>query len=323
MSSFTYPLKTPFDSVTGDLLPAYRDAYLQGQLTPTVAHKVEVYLRSSPIQRGIVLGRHHELEAAARQRGTTLATPHWVQHELLLQPSASNAGPLHRPAVRIALALFTALCLASGVQWLRNKPLVPAPVAAAVTRVAASAAAATGQLVQRFTRPAGPVAAASRPVRPTRPVASVATMPTPAPKPRETAQTDALAPMPAAVPPLPLDSLAEALPVALPTATATAKTAAGTLTAAAPTAANSVVRGRVSDALGKPLAGATVLIMGSRQGTSTDAAGNYVLNVLAGATLQFGYAGYNDLLRSATLGTMNVTLQPDDNAGLRRSRERN
>ena len=321
MSSFTYPLKTPFDSVTGDLLPAYRDAYLQGQLTPTVAHKVEVYLRNSSIQRGIVLGRHHELVAAARQRGTTLATPHWVQHELLLQPSASTAGPLHRPAVRIALALFTALCLASGVQWLRNKPLVPAPVAAAVTRVAASAAAATGQLVQRFTRPAEPVAAASRPVRPTRSVVSVAAIPTPAPKPRETAQTDALAPMPAAVLPMPLDSLAEALPVALPTATA--KTAASTLTAAAPTAANSVVRGRVSDALGKPLAGATVLIMGSRQGTSTDAAGNYVLNVLAGATLQFGYAGYNDLLRSATLGTMNVTLQPDDNAGLRRSRERN
>ena len=323
MSTFAYPLKTPFDSVTGDLLPAYRDAYLQGQLMPTVAHKVEVYLRNSSIQRGIVLGRHHELAAAARQRGTTLATPHWVQHELLLQPSASTAGPLHRPAVRVALVLFTALCLASGVQWLRNKPLVPAPVAAAGTRVAASAAAATGQLVQRFTRPAGPVAAASRPVRPTRPVASVATMPAPAPKPRETAQTDALAPMPAAVLPMPLDSLAEALPVALPTATATAKTAASTLTAAAPTAANSVVRGRVSDALGKPLAGATVLIMGSRQGTSTDAAGNYVLNVLAGATLQFGYAGYNDLLRSATLGTMNVTLQPDDNAGLRRSRERN
>ena len=322
MRTVIYPLKSPFDPVTGDLLPAYRDAYLQGQLTPTVAHKVEVYLRKSPIQRGILLGRHHELVAAARQRGTTLATPHWVQQELLFQPTASAVGPLHRPVVRVALALFLALCLASGVQWLRNEPLVPAPVVAAVARVAASASAATGQLVQRFTRPAGPVAAAAPlPARPAQTAGRIAGAAAPAARPREaaeTAETDALAPLPAA--PLPLDSLALAVPAALPTAAA--KAAAGAPAAATPTAAN-VVRGRVSDAQGQALTGATVLIVGSRQGTSTDAAGNYVLDVPAGATLQFGYAGYNDLLRSATLGTMNVTLQADANASLRQARTRN
>jgi hypothetical protein len=46
------------------------------------------------------------------------------------------------------------------------------------------------------------------------------------------------------------------------------------------------------------------------QGTSTNAAGNYEITAPAGATLLYGYAGCLDQTRSATLGTMNIVLQP-------------
>ena len=127
---------------------------------PVTACPYAVALRSKSrsVQTGVALGRYHELAAAARQQGRTLTAPHWVQQQLLFQPAMSPAGPpLRRPVVRLALGLFGVLSIASVVQWVRNEPLVPAPVVAAVSRVVTSATEATERLVQRFS--AAPVAA--------------------------------------------------------------------------------------------------------------------------------------------------------------------
>ena len=71
--------------------------------------------------------------------------------------------------------------------------------------------------------------------------------------------------------------------------------------------------GRIVDENGEPLVGATVLLKGTSTGTSTDAHGNYALDVPSGvqSSLIFGYGGYEDQEMSAR-GTqpLNVTLTP-------------
>ena len=74
MQSFIYPQNNPFHLITGELLPDYRDAYLHGRLTPTVALQVEQYLSKSTIQTSLALARYRELSAAAQLRGRTVAT---------------------------------------------------------------------------------------------------------------------------------------------------------------------------------------------------------------------------------------------------------
>ncbi len=83
----------------------------------------------------------------------------------------------------------------------------------------------------------------------------------------------------------------------------------------APTAARTVlVRGRILNEKGQPLAGATVLRKGTSLGTSTDAQGNYSLRVPADglATLQYGYGGYTEqeVATAHATGNATVTLQP-------------
>ncbi|NVO32012.1 carboxypeptidase-like regulatory domain-containing protein [Hymenobacter lapidiphilus] len=81
------------------------------------------------------------------------------------------------------------------------------------------------------------------------------------------------------------------------------------------------LNGRVLDENGRPLAGATILLKGSKVATSTDANGNYALEVPAGTdnTLLYGYGGYEDqLLRSRNTKTQNVTLVPREDVKRRR-----
>lgn len=74
----------------------------------------------------------------------------------------------------------------------------------------------------------------------------------------------------------------------------------------------SLVRGRVLNEVGKPLAGATVLWKGSPYGVTTDSQGNYQLPLAAGHTVVlFSYAGYvNDEVQVRGAGVQNVTLLP-------------
>lgn len=313
MHSFIYPQNNPFHLITGELMPEYRDAYLQGRLAPTVALQVEQYLDKSSIQTSLALARYRELSEIARLKDRTVTAPLWVQKQLLFQPLVSGAGPLRRPVVRVALVLFLALSVASGVQWMRNEPLVPAPVVAAVTRASASISEATGSLVSKFATPqaakTAPVPAATRPARArpkaaapqlSRPAIAAAAIPT-----GPTAQISIVTPT---------DSVGRTL-------TATMQPAGEAYSPAAHSAPTTgTVRGYIRDDQGRPLAGATVLVKGAQRGTSTDATGQYMLEVAAGSTLQFGYGGYTDQLRSATLGSMNVVLQPSATAQQRVTR---
>ncbi|PJJ60072.1 carboxypeptidase-like regulatory domain-containing protein [Hymenobacter chitinivorans] len=83
---------------------------------------------------------------------------------------------------------------------------------------------------------------------------------------------------------------------------------------------NVTLSGRILDENGRPLAGATVLVKGSRKGTGTDANGNYTLEVPAGDnTLVYGYGGYQDQeLRARGGQPVNVTLTPAEGGKRRR-----
>lgn len=302
MKAYSFPKTTPFDAVTGELRPEYRDLYLKGQLSPVPAQQVEAYVSGNAVQTGVLLGRYHELVAQAHQKGAFLPPPPaWVQQQLLHQPSVSRIGPLRRPVVRLALVLFAALVLASGLQWLRNQPLLPAPVVTAMTRAAASATQATQRLVQRFNAPPTPPPAPIRPVA-RRTVPGRATV-------AASAAIEALPPRPAALPTWSRsDSLAAPTPSLLPRALANS-----------PAATTVLISGRVSDEQGRPLPGATVLVPGSPLATSTNAMGEYALEIPTDATLQFGYGGCTDqMLSNPGTGVLNVTLRVALPTGKRR-----
>lgn len=55
-----------------------------------------------------------------------------------------------------------------------------------------------------------------------------------------------------------------------------------------------IVKGKVLDAQGNPLPGATVMIVGTTKGVSTDPSGYYVINAEEGQTLKFSFIGYKD-----------------------------
>ena len=73
------------------------------------------------------------------------------------------------------------------------------------------------------------------------------------------------------------------------------------------------VRGRIFNAAGEPLAGATVYDRASRRAVSTNAAGDYSLTLPANdaTTLSFAYVGYDDQLLSVNQAAgQDVTLTP-------------
>ncbi|HEX8657365.1 MAG TPA: carboxypeptidase-like regulatory domain-containing protein [Hymenobacter sp.] len=89
-------------------------------------------------------------------------------------------------------------------------------------------------------------------------------------------------------------------------------TVANPSSSAAPSA-TVIMSGHIADENGRPLVGATVLLKGSTKGTSTDASGNYSIEVPTGGdnTLVFGYAGYDDeIVRGTGSKFANVILTP-------------
>lgn len=67
-------------------------------------------------------------------------------------------------------------------------------------------------------------------------------------------------------------------------------------------AQNATIKGKVTDAGGAPLAGASLLVVGTGTGTATDASGMYTLQVQAGTlTLEVSYLGYETSSRSISV----------------------
>ncbi|MFB9056424.1 SusC/RagA family TonB-linked outer membrane protein [Mariniflexile ostreae] len=76
-----------------------------------------------------------------------------------------------------------------------------------------------------------------------------------------------------------------------------------------------IISGTVSDDLGLPLPGATVLIKGSKSGTSTDFDGKYTISAKQGATLVFSFVGYTAKeVKVGTSNTVNVQMAEDAQA---------
>ena len=128
---------------------------------------------------------------------------------------------------------------------------------------------------------------------------------------------------PAAVAAVPTAVAAKvAAPVAALPATAPEPVAAAPAAAPEPAApANVTLTGKIEDENGHPLVGATVLLKGSSKGTSTDANGNYTMEVPGGNdnTLIYGYGGYDDeVVRNSGNKPMNVTLTPRAKASRKR-----
>ena len=72
------------------------------------------------------------------------------------------------------------------------------------------------------------------------------------------------------------------------------------------------VKGQVVDAIGEPLIGVNITVIGGTEGTITDIDGNYTIGVPAGAKLKFSYIGYKDqIIDVAAQTVINVKLQED------------
>lgn len=78
-------------------------------------------------------------------------------------------------------------------------------------------------------------------------------------------------------------------------------------------AQNKTVSGKVSDDKGNPVAGASVLVKGSKSGTSTDASGSFTISVPASATtLVISYVGFTSQdVNISTSSNVTVSLQPE------------
>jgi hypothetical protein len=120
-----------------------------------------------------------------------------------------------------------------------------------------------------------------------------------------TTAAPAAAPAVAAAAPAPVEAAPAPAPVAAPEP-------------AAPTTVT--MSGKIEDENGRPLVGATVLLKGSSKGTSTDANGNYTMEVPSGDnTLIYGYGGYDDEeVRNSGSKPVNVTLTPRAKASRKR-----
>ena len=289
------PVNPYFKPGTRELLPATRDAYLQGTLATAEVQAIKKILKTDSVERGVTLARYHELAA----EGRPLAPPPWIREQLQRQPSVSAWGPLRRPVVQGGLLLLLVLGIFSAVQWVRNQPLVPIPVQLAFKRTVNSAAQGLGQAV--VYTPAN-LAATKRLTSPPRPVAArAAWVAKPAPaRPAKSAGPNTQAPLLAA----------EVVPEA-PAPAADSVAGVASLAAPAPAPEAHLIRGHVYDDKGRPLAGATVLVKGTQQATVTNASGSYELAAPPQCVLEVGYAGYTDETMSTGQSlVIDVTLQP-------------
>ena len=74
--------------------------------------------------------------------------------------------------------------------------------------------------------------------------------------------------------------------------------------------AQTEVSGTIFDTDGNPIPGATVIIDGTTQGTTTDFDGNYSISASSDQSLQFSSLGFaTQIIRVGNQSTINVTLQ--------------
>jgi TonB-linked SusC/RagA family outer membrane protein len=73
--------------------------------------------------------------------------------------------------------------------------------------------------------------------------------------------------------------------------------------------AQTTIKGRLSDANGVPLSGASVLVKGTTRGTSTNASGEFSINASAGDVLEFSMVGFQPASAKVGSNTSEIILQ--------------
>lgn len=127
---------SPFDPHTGELLPVYRDAYLNGDLSRKSALAVEAYLQRDANQAHGTLLRWQELQAA-HDAGTA---PTWVQRQI----QYIRAEPVRfrrRASALVASAVLVGTVVFAGT----NLPTERLPEASTPTEALATDAAAPAE----------------------------------------------------------------------------------------------------------------------------------------------------------------------------------
>lgn len=75
------------------------------------------------------------------------------------------------------------------------------------------------------------------------------------------------------------------------------------------------ITGKVLDAAGEPIIGASVLVKGSGTGAVTDVNGQFSVDAAVGSTLEVSFIGYKSVTVKVTNATVyNLTLQDDSQA---------
>src|SRR5215203_5166844 len=80
--------------------------------------------------------------------------------------------------------------------------------------------------------------------------------------------------------------------------------------------AQKTITGNITDDKGSPVAGASVVVKGGKTGTTTDASGNFSLNIPAGVTaVTISYVGFTSQDADvSSASTINISLQPDNSS---------
>ena len=78
-------------------------------------------------------------------------------------------------------------------------------------------------------------------------------------------------------------------------------------------AQNNKVTGKVVDAQGEPVIGASVVVKGQSKGVVTDVDGNFSIDAAKGETLQFSYIGFRTVQKQISKPKMDVVMTEDAN----------
>ncbi|TGD77641.1 carboxypeptidase-like regulatory domain-containing protein [Hymenobacter wooponensis] len=126
----------PFHPTTGDLLPAYRDAYLRGDLSIENSEAVDAYMNTNSAQADAILRRFYEL----KNQGQQVRPVGWVQRQFELIRTEPQRFRQRAAALLVGSALLGGAVFAG-----TNTPTTPTenfPVTAEATLAEAEAAAA-------------------------------------------------------------------------------------------------------------------------------------------------------------------------------------
>ncbi|WP_324670662.1 carboxypeptidase-like regulatory domain-containing protein [Hymenobacter sp. GOD-10R] len=125
---------SPFHATTGQLLPAYRDAYLRGDLSSKNTELVDAYIKANSQQADATLRRFHELNS----KGHDVKAVGWVQRQFDLIRTEPQRFRQRAAAMVVGTALVgSAVFAGSSRPTTEAASPVAAPMSAAETEASA------------------------------------------------------------------------------------------------------------------------------------------------------------------------------------------